>query len=269
MFKNVFGSGFVVRTAHVVLTWVITLILFLQDTELRRQEETGQLVQPVLFVLLVLVSVLLYFAVSLMDPGFILSEDALQFPLGVTEEQQDMIQPTSKSLRRRRCGHCLLQQPMRSKHCQTCQHCVRRYDHHCPWIENCVGEKNHRWFVLYLLVELLVLLWGLHIACTGFNPTTSWRPWLHSNGLLLAVVVVVALLSLVVLLLLGSHLYLISLNTTTWEFMSRHRISYLRHCGADENPFDRGPAHNLWGFFCVWGTVVWEQVYFREGSNQV
>lgn len=43
-------------------------------TELRKQEETGQLVQPVLFVLLVLLSVLLYFAVSLMDPGFILSD---------------------------------------------------------------------------------------------------------------------------------------------------------------------------------------------------
>lgn len=32
MFKNVFGSGFLVRTAHVILTWVITLILFLHDT---------------------------------------------------------------------------------------------------------------------------------------------------------------------------------------------------------------------------------------------
>lgn len=109
----------------------------------------------------------------------------------------------------------------------------------------------------------------LSILSTGFKPTSSWRPWLHANGLLLAVVLLVALLALVVVLLLGSHLYLISLNTTTWEFMSRHRISYLRHCGADQNPFDRGPAHNLWGFFCVWGTVVWEQVYFREGSNQV
>ena len=79
----------------------------------------------------------------------------------------------------------------------------------------------------------------------------------------------VALLALVVLLLLSSHLYLVSLNTTTWEFMCRHRISYLRHCGVDQNPFDRGPAHNLWGFFCVWGTVVWEQVYFQEGSDQV
>ncbi|XP_071321774.1 palmitoyltransferase ZDHHC12-B isoform X4 [Trachinotus anak] len=239
MFKNVFGSGFLVRTAHVILTWVLTLILFLHDTELRKQEETGQLVQPVLFVLLVLVSVLLYFAVSLMDPGFILSDDSD------------------------------LQQPMRSKHCQTCQHCVRRYDHHCPWIENCVGERNHRWFVLYLAVQLLVLLWGLHIAWTGFSYAPACQLWLRTNGVLLAVAVLLALLSLIVLLLLGSHLYLVSLNTTTWEFMSRHRISYLKHCGADENPFDRGTFHNLWGFFCVWGTVVWEQVYFREGSDQV
>ncbi|XP_023193625.1 probable palmitoyltransferase ZDHHC12 isoform X1 [Xiphophorus maculatus] len=83
MFKNVFGSGFLVRTAHVVLTWIITLILFLYDTELRKQEETGQLLKPVLFVLLVLVSVLLYFAVSLMDPGFILTEDSdLQLECG-------------------------------------------------------------------------------------------------------------------------------------------------------------------------------------------
>lgn len=104
---------------------------------------------------------------------------------------------------------------------------------------------------------------------TGFSYTSTWQLWLRTNGMLLTVAVLVALLSLVVLLLLGSHLYLVSLNTTTWEFMSRHRISYLKHCGTDENPFDRGTFHNLWGFFCVWGTVVWEQVYFREGSDQV
>ncbi|XP_013855394.1 palmitoyltransferase ZDHHC12-B isoform X4 [Austrofundulus limnaeus] len=270
MFKNVFGSGFLVRTAHVVLTWVVTLILFLHDTELRKQEETGQLVQPVLFVLLVLVSVLLYFTVSLMDPGFILSDDPdLQFSLGVSEEQQDMIGPGSKSLRQRRCGHCLLQQPMRSKHCQTCHHCVRRYDHHCPWIENCVGEQNHRWFVVYLAVQLLVLVWALHITWTGLVLVPGLSPWLRSNGVLLVVLVLLVLLALVVLLLLGSHLYLVSLNTTTWEFMSRHRISYLKHCGAEQNPFDRGTLLNLWGFFCVWGSVVWEQVYFREGSDPV
>lgn len=110
------------------------------------------------------------------------------------------------------------------------------------------------------------------LACftrTGFRHAPGWQLWLRSNGMLLTVAALVALLSLIVLLLLGSHVYLVSLNTTTWEFMSRHRISYLKHCGADENPFDRGTFDNLWCFFCVWGTVVWEQVYFREGSDQV
>ncbi|KAK2912040.1 hypothetical protein QQF64_027949 [Cirrhinus molitorella] len=270
MFKNVFGSGFLVRTAHVILTWVITLILFLHDTDLRKQEETGELTLPVLFVLLVLVSVLLYFAVSLMDPGFVLSEDCdVQFTLGIAEETQDMIPQTTKSIRLRRCGHCLVQQPMRSKHCQTCQHCVRRYDHHCPWIENCVGERNHRWFVLYLAVQLVVLLWGLYMAWSGFSHAPTWQLWLRTNGVLLGAAAVVAVLSLTVLLLLGSHLYLVSLNTTTWEFMSRHRISYLKHCGADENPFDRGTLRNLWGFFCIWEPVVWEHVYFKQANDPI
>uniref|UniRef100_A0A8L0DPX5 protein S-acyltransferase n=1 Tax=Oncorhynchus mykiss TaxID=8022 RepID=A0A8L0DPX5_ONCMY len=233
MFKNVFGSGFIVRTAHVILTWVITLILFLHDTDLRKQEERGELIQPVLFVLLVLVSVLLYFAVSLMDPGFVLSDGS---------DLQDMIPPTTKSLRQRRCGHCLLQQPMRSKHCQTCQHCV---NHRCPFIHGCGDPQGMQCRILMIFL------------------------WLRGNGVLLGTVAVVAVLSLTVLLLLGSHLYLVSLNTTTWEFMSRHRISYLKHCGSEENPFDRGALRNLWGFFCNWGAIVWEQVYFREGNDPI
>ena len=78
-----------------------------------------------------------------------------------------------------------------------------------------------------------------------FAPT--WQLWLHANGVLLGAAVMEAVLSLTVLLLLGSHLYLVSLNTTTWEFMSRHRISYLKHCGIDENPFDRGALRNQIG----------------------
>lgn len=56
------------------------------------------------------------------------------------------------------------QQPMRARHCQVCKRCVRRFDHHCPWMENCVGERNHRWFIVYLLVQLLALLWAFGVA---------------------------------------------------------------------------------------------------------
>uniref|UniRef100_UPI003AB08589 palmitoyltransferase ZDHHC12-A isoform X2 n=1 Tax=Centroberyx gerrardi TaxID=166262 RepID=UPI003AB08589 len=269
MLQNIFRSGFLVRTAHTVLTWVVTLILFLHNTDLRRCEEKGELMLPVLFSLLVLLSVMLYFTVSLMDPGFILSDTVQVKGLqGSSEELESMI-PQSSTPRLRRCGYCLLQQPMRAKHCQTCKRCVRRFDHHCPWIENCVGERNHRWFIVYLVVQLVALLWALQIALSGVSSGGTWQLWFRANGFLLAALGVVGVFSVVVLLLLGCHLYLVSINCTTWEFMSRHRISYLKNCGDEENPFDRGVVCNLREFFCLCRTVVWEQAYHRNNHNHV
>ncbi|XP_049906851.1 palmitoyltransferase ZDHHC12-A isoform X2 [Epinephelus moara] len=265
MVQNMFRTGFLVRATHTLLTWVITLVLFLHNTDLRKCEERGELLLPILFFLVVVLSVLLYFAVSLMDPGFVLTDSVK----GSDEEMESMI-PQSSTPRLRRCGYCLLQQPMRAKHCQTCKRCVRRFDHHCPWIENCVGERNHRWFIVYLLVQLLALLWALHIALSGISPSITWELWFRVNGFLLAALAFVSIFSMVVLLLLGCHLYLVSINCTTWEFMSRHRISYLKNCGDEENPFDRGVLCNLWDFFCICRTVVWEQTYNdRSTTNSV
>ncbi|KAM4578356.1 palmitoyltransferase ZDHHC12-A isoform 2-T2 [Fundulus diaphanus] len=105
MVQNLFRSGFLVRLGHTVLTWVVTLVLFLHNTDLRRCEERGELLAPALFFLLVLLSVLLYFAVSLMDPGFVLTDTAGQ---GSPEETESMI-PQPPTPRLRRCGYCLLQ----------------------------------------------------------------------------------------------------------------------------------------------------------------
>lgn len=262
MVRSVFRSGFWVRAAHTVLTWSITLVLFLHNTDLRQFEERGELLFPILFFFLVVLSVLLYFAVSLMDPGFVLTDSSQASP----EETEQMI-PDASVPRLRRCGYCFLLQPMRARHCATCGHCVRRFDHHCPWISNCVGERNHRVFVLYLTVQLFTLLWATHIALSGFSPVASWERWFRVNVFLLVALSVVGVFSLVVLILLGCHLYLASVNCTTWEFMSRHRISYLKNMDDEQNPFDRGVCCNLWNFFCLCRVVVWEQVYVKKSST--
>lgn len=36
-------------------------------------------------------------------------------------------------------------------HCMTCGKCVEGFDHHCSFINNCIGYKNHHWFLCFLI----------------------------------------------------------------------------------------------------------------------
>ena len=53
---------------------------------------------------------------------------------------------------------------MRTKHCEDCGKCVRKYDHHCPWLEACIGERNHKFFWMFLLSTALLIPWTLYIT---------------------------------------------------------------------------------------------------------
>ncbi|KAI5454987.1 palmitoyltransferase akr1 [Naganishia albida] len=48
------------------------------------------------------------------------------------------------------CISCMALKPLRAKHCRMCNRCIARFDHHCPWIWNCVGSGNHRQFLLFV-----------------------------------------------------------------------------------------------------------------------
>ncbi|CAD7926013.1 unnamed protein product [Amoebophrya sp. A120] len=53
------------------------------------------------------------------------------------------------------CSICNCEQALRTKHCRDCQRCVRTHDHHCPWVDSCVGEGNRAFFFAFILFQFL------------------------------------------------------------------------------------------------------------------
>jgi hypothetical protein len=49
----------------------------------------------------------------------------------------------------KRCDKCFIVRVPRVHHCSVCRGCVLKMDHHCPWINNCVGHFNQKYFIQF------------------------------------------------------------------------------------------------------------------------
>ncbi|XP_053603908.1 palmitoyltransferase ZDHHC6-like [Plodia interpunctella] len=104
-------------------------------------ESRGGAVHAAVF-LLFATSTMYYFLQSLLEgPGFV--------PLGWKPEKEEDTQCLQF------CHVCEGYKAPRSHHCRQCGRCVLKLDHHCPWINCCVGHHNHPYFVKFLFVAVL------------------------------------------------------------------------------------------------------------------
>ncbi|XP_029917959.1 palmitoyltransferase ZDHHC9 isoform X2 [Myripristis murdjan] len=130
------------------------------------------------------------------------------------------VQINNQIVKLKYCYTCKIFRPPRASHCSICDNCVDRFDHHCPWVGNCVGKRNYRYFYLFTLSLSLLTIYIftfdiVHVVMrsvdSGFLNTLKETP-----GTVLEVLVCFFTLWSVVGLT-GFHTYLISLNQTTNE----------------------------------------------------
>ncbi len=112
------------------------------------------------------------------------------------------------------CNTCFIYRPPRTVHCRVCDNCVQVLDHHCVWLNTCIGKRNYPQFFSFLLSLSLFALCTLvsQILCLS-------SPGVDTLPVLLAVLLslVAAVFSCFGVYMLIYHIYLVTINSTTNE----------------------------------------------------
>jgi len=210
--------------------------------------------------ILYVVNYVVYFWLCYSDPGFLKSDIEQgsyinsQLNRKRSEFADCLLSDNNNSVTLRFCDYCQLYQPLRSKHCKSCERCIARYDHHCFFIGNCVGENNHLLFMVYLALESVLVFWTMIVSFDGYQKAPNLDSWLINNGMVLFVTVVSGFSVFLPSGLFFYHFFLMLTNQTSWEFSKRNKITYLREVPETYFPFDAGIIKNIC-WFCVSRTL--------------
>uniref|UniRef100_A0A0G4F0H7 Palmitoyltransferase n=1 Tax=Chromera velia CCMP2878 TaxID=1169474 RepID=A0A0G4F0H7_9ALVE len=209
--------------------------------------------------LLMLTAYVSFASTALSDPGIMKRQkDPKNSYDAITQQWRDRSPPrwqdaqiNGRVVRLKFCSTCNIYRPPRCVHCAVCDNCVERFDHHCPWVGNCVGRRNYRSFYMFIFSTSVLCLYVLGISChkmavvvqqandEGENAALKLFGS-NADAPLLAAYVFLAIWF--VGGLCAYHTFLVGTEQTTYEA--------LKGLYADGNPFHRGLIRNFASVLC-------------------
>ncbi|KAK3184374.1 hypothetical protein Dsin_031660 [Dipteronia sinensis] len=195
----------------------------------------------VILTVIVLVNLIL---VSANDPGIIPRNDQASVEEVGTSDgtRRKKITVNGVELKLKYCQICKIFRPPRSCHCAVCDNCVEKFDHHCPWIGQCIALRNYRFYLAFVISALIFFMYIFAFSVLRIHQRIE-KDNIGFIGLLKNCPETLALVSFsfAATCFLGGlavfHVYLIAMNQTAYEnFRQRYADS--------KNPYDKGMISN-------------------------